>query len=86
MSSGLPLPAPPVRPTGPGSGEPEQQHHPALPPSHRLAARATSTAPPGLVALVLILLRTAGRKVPQYIAYGTFLCLGTLLFLATGRF
>jgi leader peptidase (prepilin peptidase)/N-methyltransferase len=40
----------------------------------------------GLVALVLILLRAVGRKVPQYIAYGTFLCLGALLFLATGQF
>jgi leader peptidase (prepilin peptidase) / N-methyltransferase len=37
----------------------------------------------GGVALVLIVLRTLGRKAPQYIAYGTFLCLGTLLYLAT---
>ena len=37
----------------------------------------------GLVAFVLIVLRAMGRTVPAYIAYGTYLCLGTLLFLAT---
>ena len=37
----------------------------------------------GLVSLALIVLRSMGRKVPTYIAYGTYLCLGTLLFLAT---
>jgi leader peptidase (prepilin peptidase)/N-methyltransferase len=37
----------------------------------------------GLVALALILLRAAGRDVPTYIAYGTYLCLGVLLFLVT---
>src|ERR687886_653599 len=40
----------------------------------------------GIVALILIVLRSVGRKVPQYIAYGTFLCLGALLFLATSQF
>lgn len=40
----------------------------------------------GLVAAVLVALRAAGRKVPKYIAYGTYLCLGTLLFLATRGF
>ncbi len=37
----------------------------------------------GLVSIVLIALRSTGRKGPKYIAYGTYLCLGTLLFLAT---
>ena len=37
----------------------------------------------GVVALALILLRAAGRDVPTYIAYGTYLCLGVLLFLVT---
>ncbi len=40
----------------------------------------------GVVALLLIVLRATGRRVPRYIAYGTYLCLGALLFLATGRF
>ena len=39
----------------------------------------------GIVAFVLIVLRATGRKVPRYLAYGTYLCLGTLLFLATSR-
>jgi leader peptidase (prepilin peptidase)/N-methyltransferase len=37
----------------------------------------------GLVSIVLIVLRSTGRRGPKYIAYGTYLCLGTLLFLAT---
>ncbi len=37
----------------------------------------------GVVALALIVLRAAGRDVPTYIAYGTYLCLGVLLFLVT---
>ena len=40
----------------------------------------------GVVAAVMLLLRARGRAVPQYIAYGTYLCLGTLLFLATSSF
>lgn len=40
----------------------------------------------GLVSLGLIILRGTGRKVPTYIAYGTYLCLGALLFLATRTF
>ncbi len=37
----------------------------------------------GLVSLVLIVLRSIGWKVPTYIAYGTYLCLGALLFIGT---
>ena len=40
----------------------------------------------GLVSLILIIIRSMGRKIPTYIAYGTYLCLGTLLFLATRTF
>ena len=40
----------------------------------------------GMAALVVIVLRTMGRKVPQYIAYGTYLCLGALLFLVAGTY
>lgn len=38
----------------------------------------------GAVALGLIIVRATGRKIPTYLAYGTYLCLGTLLFLAVG--
>ena len=37
----------------------------------------------GAVALALIVLRGFGRAVPTYISYGTYLCLGALLFLAS---
>lgn len=37
----------------------------------------------GIYSTVLIVARAAGRKVPQYIAYGTFLCIGALGFLLT---
>jgi len=40
----------------------------------------------GVVAVAILVLRATGRKTPQYIAYGTYLCLGTLLFLATSSF
>lgn len=40
----------------------------------------------GLVALALIILRALGHSVPQYIAYGTYLCVGALFFLATGNY
>ncbi len=40
----------------------------------------------GVVSLVLLILRGTGRKIPTYIAYGTYLCLGALLFLATRAF
>ncbi len=40
----------------------------------------------GLVSVVLLALRAAGRTAPTYIAYGTYLCLGALLFLAAGRY
>jgi leader peptidase (prepilin peptidase)/N-methyltransferase len=40
----------------------------------------------GIVAFSLIVLRAMGRKVPAYIAYGTYLCLGALLFLAAGAY
>ncbi len=39
----------------------------------------------GVVSAAIIVLRAMGRKMPTYIAYGTYLCLGTLLFLVTGR-
>ena len=39
----------------------------------------------GVVAFVLVVRRARGHDVPTYIAYGTYLCLGALLFLATGR-
>lgn len=38
----------------------------------------------GLVALVILIMRGFGRPTPAYISYGTYLCLGTLLFLALG--
>lgn len=38
----------------------------------------------GLVALVILIMRALGRPTPKYISYGTYLCLGTLLFLAIG--
>lgn len=36
----------------------------------------------GLVAFGLIVVRATGKAVPTYIAYGTYLCLGTLLYIA----
>lgn len=38
----------------------------------------------GLVAFTILIMRALGRPTPQYISYGTYLCLGTLLFLAIG--
>jgi leader peptidase (prepilin peptidase)/N-methyltransferase len=38
----------------------------------------------GLVALTILIMRAFGRPTPTYISYGTYLCLGTLLFLALG--
>lgn len=35
----------------------------------------------GAFSVVLLALRAAGRKVPQYISYGSFLCLGALSYL-----
>jgi leader peptidase (prepilin peptidase)/N-methyltransferase len=40
----------------------------------------------GLVSLVLIALRSMGHTTPTYIAYGTYLCLGALLFLTIGTY
>ena len=40
----------------------------------------------GLVSAALLVLRAMGRAAPTYIAYGTYLCLGALLFLAAGRY
>lgn len=39
----------------------------------------------GLVSLCIIIARAAGRQTPVYISYGTFLCLGTLLYLTLER-
>lgn len=39
----------------------------------------------GVVSAALLVLRAMGRATPTYIAYGTYLCLGALLFLAAGR-
>jgi leader peptidase (prepilin peptidase) / N-methyltransferase len=39
----------------------------------------------GLVATTLLIMRAMGRPTPMYISYGTYLCLGALLFLALGR-
>lgn len=38
----------------------------------------------GLVSAGIIVARRAGRATPEYIAYGSYLCLGTLIFIATG--
>lgn len=38
----------------------------------------------GAVAFGLIIARTMGKAVPTYIAYGTYLCLGALLYLVIG--
>jgi leader peptidase (prepilin peptidase)/N-methyltransferase len=38
----------------------------------------------GVVAFGLIVARSMGRAVPTYIAYGTYLCLGALLYLVIG--
>ena len=36
----------------------------------------------GIFSAVLIVLKRAGRpNIPQYISYGTFLCLGALVYL-----
>lgn len=41
----------------------------------------------GLVSAVILVLRRSGRNdMPEYISYGSFLCLGTLLFLMTQGF
>ncbi len=40
----------------------------------------------GLVSAALLVWRAFGRPTPTYIAYGTYLCLGALLFLAAGRY
>ena len=39
----------------------------------------------GAVALAIIIIRATGRPVPVYLAYGTYLCLGALLYLAVGN-
>ncbi len=39
----------------------------------------------GLVAFGIIVVRATGKAVPTYIAYGTYLCLGALLYIAIAR-
>ncbi|EFO78950.1 peptidase A24A domain protein [Oscillochloris trichoides DG-6] len=38
----------------------------------------------GVVAAGIIIMRRMGRPTPDYIAYGSYLCLGTLLFIISG--
>ncbi len=38
----------------------------------------------GIVSAGILIARRAGRPTPTYIAYGSYLCLGTLLFIALG--
>jgi leader peptidase (prepilin peptidase)/N-methyltransferase len=38
----------------------------------------------GLVSAGILVLRRAGRKTPEYISYGSYLCLGVLIFIALG--
>lgn len=38
----------------------------------------------GVVSAIILVARRAGRSMPQYISYGTFLCLGVILFIAIG--
>jgi len=38
----------------------------------------------GVVSAGILIARRAGRSTPTYIAYGSYLCLGTLLFIALG--
>jgi leader peptidase (prepilin peptidase)/N-methyltransferase len=38
----------------------------------------------GVVSAAILVLRRAGRPTPTYIAYGSYLCLGAILFLALG--
>lgn len=39
----------------------------------------------GIVAAGIMVARAAGRPTPTYIAYGSYLCLGVLIFIALGR-
>ncbi len=39
----------------------------------------------GIVAAGIMIARAAGRPTPTYIAYGSYLCLGVLIFIALGR-
>lgn len=38
----------------------------------------------GVVSAIILFARRAGRQMPEYISYGTYLCLGVLLYLALG--
>jgi leader peptidase (prepilin peptidase)/N-methyltransferase len=38
----------------------------------------------GVVSAGILIARRAGRPTPTYIAYGSYLCLGTLLFITLG--
>lgn len=38
----------------------------------------------GVVSAVILIARRFGRETPTYIAYGSYLCLGTILFIALG--
>jgi leader peptidase (prepilin peptidase)/N-methyltransferase len=38
----------------------------------------------GVVSAGILIARRAGRPTPTYISYGTYLCLGVILFIAVG--
>lgn len=38
----------------------------------------------GVVSAVILVARRTGRPMPEYISYGTYLCLGVILFIAVG--
>lgn len=38
----------------------------------------------GVVSAVILIMRRMGRETPEYISYGTYLCLGVLIFIALG--